>query len=57
MREKHTYEDLIGITKSLIRDQQNFVIHFKQMACFEMYNEYRDEILDIIQQVYWLKFN
>jgi len=38
-------------------DAQNFILHFRKKFSIEMQSEARDEILDLIQQVYWLKFN
>jgi hypothetical protein len=42
------YQDLMGITKSIWKDSQNFIMHFKGKPCFEMQCEMREEILDII---------
>lgn len=53
----NSYNELVGITKSLLVDSQNFILHFRRKASVEMTSEVRDEILDVIQQVYWLKFN
>ena len=38
----------MGITKSLLIDSQNFILHFRGKPCFEMQSEIRDEILDIV---------
>ena len=40
---------------SLIQGQQNFIIHFKNDASIEMTSEKRQDIVEIIQQVYWLQ--
>ena len=53
----HGIVKIPGITKSLFMDAQNFILHFRKKSSIEMQSEARDEILDLIQQVYWLKFN
>ena len=35
-RQQNTYNDLLGITKSLMIGQQNFILHFRDQACIEM---------------------
>ena len=55
--EQNSFNDLQGVTKSLLQNQHNFILHFRHEAGFEMTADNRDEILDLIQQVYWLKFN
>ena len=54
---QHSYRDLMGITKSLLVDSQNYILHFRGKPCFECASEMRNEFLDVIQQVYWLKIN
>mmetsp|Transcript_27 Transcript_27/g.50 ORF Transcript_27/g.50 Transcript_27/m.50 type:complete len:175 (-) Transcript_27:664-1188(-) len=54
-RQQNTYDSLRGITKSLLVDSQNFILHFRNQACMELYGEDRDEIIELIQQLHWLK--
>jgi hypothetical protein len=57
IKQTNSYNDLIGITKSLLVDSNSFILHFRKRSSIEMASEVRDEILDVIQQIYWLKFN
>ena len=40
---------------SLIKDQTNFILHFKSRPSVEMFSEERSDIIEVIQQVYWIK--
>lgn len=55
IRLKNTIEELKGITKSLLVDSKNFILHFKNQPCMEWQSDDRDEIIEVIQQVYYLK--
>ena len=46
--EVNYFENLEGITKSLIRGQQNFIFHFKNKPSTEFYCDIRDEIIDVM---------
>jgi hypothetical protein len=48
------FNELKGITKSLIRGQTNFIIHYDGAPSIEMFCEYREELLETIQQMYWI---
>lgn len=42
------YGDLLGVTKSLRLDSQNFIMHFGQRADEEFMCEHRDELISIL---------
>ena len=41
-------QNLEGITKSLIKGQNNFILHFRNKASAEFYSERRDEIMEVL---------
>lgn len=48
IKRRNQHRDLEGVTKSLIKDSQNFVIHFKMQECHEMICEYREQVVELI---------
>jgi|TARA_B110000285_G_C14527758_1_gene339408 hypothetical protein len=48
------FNELKGITKSLLKGQTNFIIHYEGAPSIEMFCEYREELLETIQQMYWI---
>jgi len=42
------HKDLDGVTKSLIVNSSNFLIHFKRQECQEYMCEYREQVLELI---------
>ena len=52
IRFKHTFEDILGLTKSLRIGSKNFVIHFSNHADEEWHSEDREEIVTILEEKY-----
>jgi hypothetical protein len=52
VRFKHTYEELLGLTKSLRIGSKNFVCHFCNQADEEWHSEQREEIISVIEENY-----
>lgn len=48
------FNELKGISKSLIKGQTNFVIHYDGAPSVEMFCDYREQLLEAIQQMYWI---
>ena len=46
------YQDLIGVTKSLMTNQKNFVVHFKSTIDEEWVSNSREEIIKAIAERY-----
>lgn len=44
------------MTKSLLVDSHNFLIHFKRQDVQEYICEYREQVIELIYQIYYLKF-
>lgn len=47
------YQDLLGITKSLMQGEKNFVVHFKQNTDEEWTSNQREEIINAIADRYF----
>lgn len=56
VKKKFKYKDLEGITKSLLQASQNFIMHIKKQETFEVISESREEIMELLYQVFYLKF-
>lgn len=56
IKRKSHYKDLMGVTKSLFVDSQNMVFHFKMQDCQEYICEYREQVIELMYQLYYLKF-
>lgn len=52
VRFKHSYEDILGLTKSLRIGSMNFVCHFSNQADEEWHSEEREEIIAAIEEMY-----
>ena len=48
VRFVNQYGDLLGVTKSLRLDANNFIMHFGQRADEEFMCEHRDELISIL---------
>lgn len=56
IKRRNQHKDLQGVTKSLLMDSHNFLIHFKKSECHEYICEYREQVIELIYQIYYLKF-
>ena len=48
IKRRNQHKDLEGVTKSLIVNTQNFLIHFKRQEVHEFVCEYREQVLELI---------
>ena len=51
------FRELKGITKSLIKGQTNFILHYEGTPSIEMFCEQREELMEVIQQMYWIEMS
>ena len=56
IKRRNQHKDLEGVTKSLLLDSHNFLIHFKRSEVQEYICEYREQVIELIYQIYFLKF-
>jgi len=56
IKRRNQFKDIEGVTKSLLIDSQNFVIHVKKQETHEYLCEYREQVIELIYQIYYLKF-
>lgn len=48
VKKKCMYKDIEGVTKSLLIDSQNFVVHVKNQETNEYLCEYREQVIELI---------
>jgi hypothetical protein len=52
VRFRHSFEDILGLTKSLRIGSKNFIIHFSNHADEEWHSEEREEIVSVLEEKY-----